>query len=124
MAGIDYAKFETLADNLLGGAGRSITIKTRGATVDPAKPWDGASSTGGSSQVLTGLFLEYNRREIDGTKIQAHDKRMLVAAKQVTLDINNASRVTDGSVDYQVVGPVRTVQPGGTPLLYELQLRA
>jgi len=118
---VDYVKLAATADRLVGGAGRSVTLIAKGAQVDALKPWDGAAD--GSTEGTTGVFTNYTRREIDGTKIQANDKRLFIAAASLTLDPQNAYKVLDGSVEYQVIN-VRVVQPGAVTIGYELQVRS
>jgi len=118
---VDYVKLAATADRLVSGAGRSVSIVSKGSAVDALRPWDGASD--GSTATTTGVFTNYTRREVDGTKIQANDKRLFIAAANLTGDIMNASKVIDGSVTYQVIN-VRVVQPGPVVIGYDLQVRS
>lgn len=120
---VDYVKLAATSQRLLDANGRSVTLVYRGPAADSGNAWDGSKSVGGASESAIGVFLDYQRREVDGTKIQAHDKRLLVAAQNLTNSPTTAERVTDGGVNYQVID-VRVVQPGATILLYELQVRA
>jgi hypothetical protein len=119
---VDYVKLAATTQRLIDNNGRTFQFVLKGSAVDPAKPWDGNAD--GSTESAKGVFLSYSRREIDGTKIQAEDKRLVVAAQNLSADLTTAIKVRDGGTDYQVVGPVRVVQPGDVVLLYEIQARA
>jgi hypothetical protein len=118
---VDYVKLAATAERLITKNGRPISIVSKGALVDPAKPWDGTAD--GVSENVSGVFTNYSRREVDGTKIQENDKRLFVPAQNLTADILTAHKVIDGTITYQVVD-VRVVQPGPITIGYELQVRS
>jgi len=102
----------------VGEAGFGATLIVAGAP--PLNPWD-APGPPPTEYPLTALVLEYPRSMIDGTIIQAEDRRVMIAATGPRPTTADGLRV--GGVTYRIVG-VRDIAPGGAPLYYELHCRA
>lgn len=125
---VDYAKLRGTSRRLIGNNGRPMTLVTKGAAVDPARPWDGTSAEGGSSIGVTGISTIVNRRDVGGTKVQRNDKLVIISSTAddgSLLDdsiMNNSLRVTDGG-SFQVAG-VEPIKPGPLVLGYRLLLRS
>ena len=116
MAGFNYSGLKRKVNPLIKRFGMTATV-TRPGTVDRV---DGEEVvTPATSFDVIGLREEYKPSEIDGTRIVAGDVKFLCqAVKQVKVgDLVNLN-----GTDYRVVNP-NPLQPAGTTLLFQLQLR-
>jgi len=117
----DYRQIRQLAEQQIKEYGRPITIKGEiKGTFDPTT----GKYTGGSqtTRQAYGIVTAYARNEIDGTLIQAKDQKVLLAADSLSAPPEVGELLVVGSVEYRVVS-VRAVEPGGTALLYKVQVR-
>tara|TARA_R110000744_G_scaffold63183_4_gene130027 strand:+ start:2329 stop:2685 length:357 start_codon:yes stop_codon:yes gene_type:complete len=79
------------------------------------------TTTGGTSTAYSakGVLLDFQTNRINGTSVLATDSRFL-------MEVGNKPEVGDiitvNAVEYQVIG-AQEVNPAGTPVLYEVQLR-
>ena len=84
-----------------------------------------SSGTGGPKVSTTvsvrAVITNYNQNEIDGTLIQREDKQAIIAGASVAKP-DTFDELVRGSLRYKIVN-VEEITPGGTPLLYKLQLR-
>ncbi len=117
---VDYVKLAATAKRLIDANGRAISIVPR-SLADPSKPWLGTVDD--TPVPAIGVFTEYNRRDIDGTKIQRSDQELSIAADGLAVDIENVDAVLDGATTWQVVDTT-VVKPGPIVLVYKLQVRA
>lgn len=116
MAGFDYAGLKRKVNPLIKKFGMTVTV-TRPGSVDRV---DGNEIViPPTSFDIIGLREEYKPREIDGTRIIAGDVKFLCqAAEQVQVgDLVNLN-----NTDYRVINPT-PLQPAGTTMLFQLQLR-
>lgn len=120
MTDFDYTRSVATANRLIDRFGQAGTIVRRGAaTGDEWNPTFAADAPHACRVVET----DYTAREIDGTLIQASDKKLLVAVSGLTITPTPDDRITVGGKTYEIV-TVKTLQPGGTVILYEIQGRA
>lgn len=128
---LNYANFQGLAKRLIDENGREIVlVKSLATAANPAKPWLGSSAphtgTGAEEVTATGIFLDYDEKDIDETMIKRGDQRCLVAETDLSpaTDISDFDAVkdVDADVTWRIV-KVSTIQPGDTRILYDLQLR-
>ena len=118
-----YKGLQSVADRLLGTkplGGKAMTLKRRVSEVfDPVT----GVPLGGADELIPvlGIVSEFNLRLVDGTRILATDKRVVLtsAAEPLVTD----TLIIDG-VDYQIVPPVRESKPTDTTLFYIVQARA
>lgn len=70
------------------------------------------------------VVTDFSSREIDGTRILATDKKIMVAPGGLTAPPALSDKVVeaDGTV-YNIVPPIQTKRPAGTTLVYILQGR-
>lgn len=122
-----YKGLQSVADRLLGTkplGGKAMTLKRRVSEVfDPVTgaPLGGADELIPELIPVLGIVSEFNLRLVDGTRILATDKRVVLtsAAEPLIAD----TLIIDG-VDYQIVPPVRESKPTDTTLFYIVQARA
>ena len=117
-----------LAKRLIDLNGEPVTLTVFASQPqDPLKPWVSANST---QQTVTAraLFLNYSGKEAGrtyapGSEIHRDDKKVLLAAKGLTLDPSLQGSVTrgDGTV-YRIVQIV-LLDPAAQKILFELQVR-
>lgn len=121
MATFDYANARSVADNLITKFGQTGTVTTPGTkTGDAWNPSIGAAGT----ETCTLVELDFAESEIDGTLVLRTDKKVYVRAGGLSAEfMNAATKLTYGGVDHQIIKPVKPFAPGGTVLLWELQVR-
>lgn len=114
-----YADMQSLATELLTEFGQNATwSRTEGGTRDPAT----GNVTGGTTTNYSGYgtLFDFNTMLIDGEQILATDKRFLIESGDIP---KVADKLTINSVVYTVIA-VNELNPAGTVVMYELQLRS
>lgn len=113
-----YGGLKSVASNLLQSKGQQVTFSRETST-----GFDGAT---GKDQVNMatyngyGAAFNYNRTEIDDRLIQSSDIRFVMEAT-TTVPINGDTTTIDGVI-YRIMS-VKVVSPGGTVVIYQVQLR-
>lgn len=116
-----YDEMAATALALLSEFGQPVTIaRTTPGGYDPAT--GGVTAPITTSQAGSAVVREYARQHIDGTLIQAGDKRVIVAASGLTFAPAPGDSVTASGDVLQVVSVIER-NPAGTALVYELQGR-
>ena len=121
-----YTRLQNTAQKLLKGKGQSLTLtKVTAGTYDPTT--GGFTGAGTSTQTAYGAVFDYGAKQIDGTLIKAGDKQLLLSAVKTdgTALIAPAlgDTVTVGGVTYTLVEPLKEVNPAGTVVLFDVNLR-
>jgi hypothetical protein len=115
----DYAGMAATADELLKEFGAAAQVKTPGsASYDPAT---GVASSIYTSQDCTACVIEYKKSEIDGTLIQAGDRKALLSPIGIT-EPKPGCLIVWGGKDLRVI-TTSVVAPAGLAVLYECQVR-
>ena len=109
-----------VASKLMGKFGGVATIRT--VTAGAYNPTTGTVSETTSDTVVRGVLEDVNLREVNDL-IQATDKRLLIAAADVSAAPTTADEVLISGTTYQVIN-VTTIEQDNTPITYELILRA
>jgi len=117
----DYSQIAAKAKKLIKKFGVPVTfvIGGGGAGINPVT---GQPVEAGPGEVVTayGVITQYKLNDIDGTLIKQGDHLLLCEALNPIPD--TAQTATIAGVDWQVVG-VSPVAPGGTPIIYKVQMR-
>ena len=115
-----YGDLQSTATELLVEFGKPLTLRIQtGAAYDPATQTNSPAYT---DYPVSGLVLNYKGRTNEaGTYVQTDDKRILVSVSTAP-EPTTGAQVVDGSTVY-VVQAVKSLNPAGTALLYELQGR-
>jgi hypothetical protein len=110
---------DVLNDADLGFQTVTLTSVTAG-TYDPAT----GTTTGGSTSSATvpAVVEDYKGLALLNGLIQAGDKKVTVAAANLTTAPKPTDTLTAGGIAYAVVNVV-TVQPGSVAVIYEIQAR-
>lgn len=112
----------------LRGVSSKLMAKFGGeATIRRVTPGVYDSATGTVTEtvadaVVRGVLDNVNIREVNDL-IQAGDKKLMIAAADVTAKPETADRVLITGTEYQVVR-VNTIEQDNMPIVYELLLRA
>jgi hypothetical protein len=119
MAGFNYGRAQNTADRLIkkfGGAG--VILKF-------VAPVDSRSKPTYTRVPVALVVIDYNNRQVDGTRILATDKQIFVSAKSIA-EITPDDRVEDASgATYEIVPPVKLLDPSGSKnVLFEIQGRS
>ena len=117
-----------LAQRLIDLNGETATLTVFASqTQDPDRPWLSEDSAEQAVPVRA-VFLNYNtidagRTYAEGSEIHRDDKKVLIAAKGLTLDPSLQGNITraDGTV-FRIV-KIRVLDPAGQKILFELQAR-
>ena len=108
------------ASKLMVKFGGTATIRT--VTPGAYNPTTGTVSQTTSDTAVRGVLEDVNIREVNDL-IQATDKRLLIAAADVTTAPTTADEVLISGTNYQVVR-VTTIEQDNTAITHELILRA
>lgn len=119
-----YSDLADLADELLAEFGQAVTIRHRTpGTYDPAT---GTTTVTTTEQAGTGAVFEFSLSQAGqyfapDSMIHAGDKQLLLSPLDITApDIGD--QIVIGSTTWAVQA-VKTTNPAGTVVLYELLLR-
>ena len=115
-----YNDLQSTATELLKEFGKPLTLRIQtGAVYDPGTQ---TNSPTYSDNAVFGLIGNYQGRVTEsGTLVQTDDKKILVSVGTAP-EPTSGAQVIDGATVY-VVQTVKSLNPAGTPLLYELQGR-
>jgi hypothetical protein len=120
MPTIDYSAFANVANNLLTKFGSTATLTSK-----PAGTYDPNNSTASVTPVtqsVTAVAFPYPAKLVDGTMVQVGDFQAFVAPSGVTTAPQAADKFTYLGVVYTVIN-VKVLNPAGTVILYEMQVR-
>lgn len=116
MAGFNYTGLKRKVNPLIKKYGMTVKV-TRPGAVDRV---DGEEVViPPTSFDVIGLREEYKPSEIDGTRIVAGDVKFLC---QAVKPVQIGDLISLNGTDYRVVNP-NPLQPAGTTMLFQLQLR-
>ena len=133
----DYSGLLTVADTLISDFGRAITLRRASRTAaDPTKPWSTRSTVATDIQAIAtiGVFLNLERDALavesgsgigpaGNSNVEEKTVRVLVpAVATLPEEMGRDWQVDDGTRRYEVVSS-SPVQPGGTLLYYDLEVR-
>ena len=111
---------EKVASNVIEALGADVTIRyVTGGTYNATT---GTVVEGESDTNIKGVVEAISQGEVNEL-IQATDKRLIVAAKELTTAPKTKDRVVISSVVHQII-EVRTIDQDNTAITYELVLRA
>lgn len=117
MTAFDYTGLRATAQRLLSRFGQSATLTRRAASGTAYDPT--ISETG---YTVTVAVMEYSNREREGALIQTGDKKVYLSTEGLSITPTVADTLTVGGAKHEIVN-VMHLDPGGTVLMYELQVR-
>ena len=113
----DYAASQATAARLIANFGQAGSIRRVTNTGDAYSPTQATADT-----AVTCVVTDYAHRERDGTYIQARDRKVYVSALDLAITPTPADKFVLGAMVYDIVS-VGPLEPGGTVVLFELQVR-
>ena len=114
-----YSDLAATALRLLTDKGQQVTFSRETATAfNPVVGSSGAPVI--STFTAYGAAFDYNKSEIDGTLVKRGDIRFLMNASATAPALGDT--VIIDSITYRVMN-VKPTSPGGTVVIYEVQLR-
>lgn len=100
-------------------------------TISKAEPGEYDPETGGESpgdtveQTAQGILLDFTGQEFQNNSlIQQGDKKLKIAAQGLAWVPGLLDKVVAQGRTWSIIPPLKEVNPAGTPILYELQVRS
>ena len=118
----DYSRLRSTANRLIGRFGPispAIFLEPTSGSGDAFNQTEGAPT----QHPVDVVVLNYDRKEIDGARILATDKKVLIAVGDGSLTPSSTWSLSIGGIVYQLAAPLSPLQPGDTVLLWEAQCR-
>lgn len=114
----DYGRSKAAAERLIGRFGQIGAIRSVASSGTPWNPDAGATT----DQICTLVELDYSATEIDGSLIEASDRKVLVSTAGVATAPTQADKIVIGGNAMDIIS-VKPLSPGGLVLLWEVQAR-
>jgi hypothetical protein len=116
-----YDDLAAMADEQLAEFGRACTLGVLvSGSYDPA---EGAATITTTDYPITATLFDYPQKFIDGSLVLTGDKKALVSARGLAIELKPGHVLTDSlGVVYTVVN-VKATAPAGTVVLWTLQVR-
>lgn len=111
----NYLEDRADADEMIAEFGQAATLRrptNSGPAWDPTITW---AETG-----CTVVVTEFSNREVDGTRVLATDKKVLMAVPAIAPATSD--RLAIGGVEYSIER-VEPLAPGGVSVMFTLQAR-
>lgn len=100
-------------------------------TIGKTEPGEYDPETGGEApgttveQIAQGILLDFTGQEFqDNSLIRQGDKKLKIAAQGLAWVPGLLDKVVAQGRTWSIVPPLKEVNPAGTPILYELQVRS
>jgi len=68
------------------------------------------------------VVTEYEDRDIDGTVIQVTDKKALISAEGLPVEIDQGMELVIGADEYDIIN-IDKIKPADVVVMYEAQIR-
>ncbi|WP_248739501.1 hypothetical protein [Pseudomonas sp. MWU12-2029] len=119
-----YDRTAATALRLITQFGQSVTI--RATTVGEYDPEAGSAPPDSTKeQTAQGVLLDFTGQEFQNNSlIKQGDKKLKIAAQGLEWVPDLLNKVIIQGRTWSIVPPLKEVNPAGTPILYELQVRS
>src|SRR5471032_2450118 len=119
-----YNEMAALALEMITEFGQPVTI--RATTVGEYDPETGTAPPGTIiEQTALGILLDFTGQEFQNNSlIKQGDKKLKIAAQGLAWVPGLLDKVVAQGRTWSIVPPLKEVNPAGTPILYELQVRS
>jgi hypothetical protein len=119
-----YDEMAVMALDMITEFGQSVTI--RATTVGEYDPETGSAPTDSTKeQTAQGILLDFTGQEFQNNSlIKRGDKKLKIAAQGLEWIPDLLNKVIIQGRTWSIVPPLKEVNPAGTPILYELQVRS
>ncbi|QLG93522.1 hypothetical protein HZF02_16845 [Pseudomonas yamanorum] len=119
-----YPRMQAVALRLIEQYGQPVTIsKTEQGEYDPETGGEAPGAT--VEQVAQGILLDFTGQEFQtNSLIRQGDKKLKIAAQGLAWVPGLLDKVIVQGRTWSIVPPLKEINPAGTPILYELQVRS
>ena len=119
-----YDEMAVMALVMITEFGQPVTIrKTESGEYDPEIGGEVPGAT--VEQIAQGILLDFTGQEFQNNSlIKQGDKKLKIAAQGLAWVPGLLDKVVAQGRTWSIVPPLKEVNPAGTPILYELQVRS
>ena len=119
-----YDEMAVMALDMITEFGQPVTI--RATTVGEYDPEAGSAPPDSTKeQTAQGMLLDFTGQEFQNNSlIKQGDKKLKIAAQGLEWVPDLLNKVIIQGRTWSIVPPLKEVNPAGTPILYELQVRS
>lgn len=119
-----YNEMAVMALELITEFGQPLTLRdTIKGVYDPATGKTGPDTV--SERTTQGILLDFTGQEFQtNSLIKVGDKKLKIAASGLSSPPTLLSKAVIQGKTWSIVPPLKEINPAGTPLLYELQVRS
>ncbi|HEX8591748.1 MAG TPA: hypothetical protein VF682_00470 [Pseudomonas sp.] len=119
-----YDEMAVMAFQLITEFGQPVTIRdTVKGVYDPARGKTGLDTV--TERTAQGILQDFTGQEFQtNTLIKVGDKKLKIAASGLSAPPTLLSKVIVQNKTWSIIPPLKEINPAGTPLLYELQVRS
>ncbi|MDF3134511.1 hypothetical protein [Pseudomonas extremaustralis] len=119
-----YDEMAVMALEMITEFGQPVTIsKTEPGEYDPETGGEAHGAT--VEQIAKGILLDFTGQEFQNNSlIKQGDKKLKIAAQGLAWVPGLLDKVVVQGRTWAIVPPLKEVNPAGTPILYELQVRS
>ena len=119
-----YDEMAVMALEMITEFGQPVII--RAITVGEYDPETGTAPTDSvTEQTAQGILLDFTGQEFQNNSlIKQGDKKLKIAAQGLAWAPDLLNKVIVQGRTWSIVPPLKEINPAGTPILYELQVRS
>ncbi|MDI2590026.1 hypothetical protein POF45_01085 [Pseudomonas sp. 681] len=118
-----YDEMAVMALEMITEFGQPVTI--RAVTVGEYDPDTGTAPETIAEQTAQGILLDFTGQDFQNNSlIKVGDKKLKIAAQGLEWVPNLLNKVIVQGRTWSIVPPLKEINPSGTPILYELQVRS
>lgn len=119
-----YDEMAVMALEMIAEYGQPVTVsKTAPGEYDPETGGESPGST--IEQTAQGILLDFTGQEFQNNSlIKQGDKKLKIAAQGLEWVPELLNKVIVQGRIWSIVPPLKEINPAGTPILYELQVRS
>ena len=119
-----YDEMAVMALEMITEFGQPVTIRqTEPGEYDPEQGGEIPGAT--FEQVAQGILLDFTGQELQNNSlIKQGDKKLKIAAQGLEWAPDLLNKVVVQGRTWSIIPPLKEINPAGTPILYELQVRS
>jgi hypothetical protein len=119
-----YDEMAVMALELITEFGQPVTLRdTAKGVYDPATGKTGPDTV--TERIAQGILLDFTGQEFQNNSlIKVGDKKLKIAASGLSSPPTLLSKAVIQGKTWSIIPPLKEINPAGTPLLYELQVRS
>jgi hypothetical protein len=119
-----YDEMAVMARELITEFGQPVNLRdTVKGVYDPSSGKTGPDTV--TERTAQGILLDFTGQEFQtNSLIKVGDKKLKIAASGLSAPPTLLSKAVIQGKTWSIVPPLKEINPAGTPLLYELQVRS